>query len=162
MNNQREQEEQGVTSPVVHRRTTMKSLGLGLLALFAGNSAIATAQAQSETAGAPAAVFNRKQIEQLFATDTNLSLTIGDILAQVGAGPSNDRPKKGGKIFCWSNWLLVTPVRRAEVLIDLPPDLKITNDMTLQQALAALDKSGDSNDGIYATSDGMKLVQKGT
>ena len=154
MENQRDTRETGSGPVEPLRRSMFKSAGLGVLALFAGKALVAPALAENEAGSA----FTQKQIEAFFEADANTSVTIGTIVAQAKAG----KPKKtGGKVFCWSNWCIVTPTRRKEVFIDPPPGL-ITDDMTLSEAMAALKKSGTPNDGIYATIDGLKLVQQGT
>ena len=143
----------------------VRSLALGTVAVLAGQAlpqaAMAShATAQTDVADDTAVTVpmvappGSVSIQKEFEADILPSLTVGTLMDQVGELKAA-RPI----LWCGDNYCFIikgTPKELAK-LVSLPDDLKITNDMTLTEAMNTINHSKYKGSGIFATLDGLKL-----
>jgi hypothetical protein len=91
------------------------------------------------------------EMAEIFRADVRGSLTIGDLVKQA-ASVQSFRPY----LFCQQCWCIIVNCK-GSALRSLPPDLNITDDMNLSQAMKAVQHSKYKGSGLYATSKGLEI-----
>ncbi|MFI5020948.1 MAG: hypothetical protein ACHQRJ_04755 [Alphaproteobacteria bacterium] len=111
--------------------------------------------------GEASGAFSLDDAAALLGDDSVLraSATLSELQRKLGGGPSA-RSHGPGYVFIWSDYALIFPPSRDSQVVAIPPELRITPDMNLKQALAAIKASsmGARAKGLIVTEQGPMLV----
>ncbi len=146
----------------VSRRDLAGHAAGAVAAIAAGASMLsseASAQSTFSPSGSPTATAGRStslsqaQVFEMARADVNASLTVGALTRQVASSAEHEW------FFVWSHYVLIGPPNAIVREAELPADLKISSDMTLAEAMDAVQRSKHSASGLLVTSGGLKLAQ---
>jgi hypothetical protein len=143
------------------RRTAMKSLSIGTLAVLVSQAMTSEGAARElprehEDRGRRMGN-DTTPLERAFQMDVNHSVTVGMLTKQV----AEIGPAFLSKVWCKYNYCVIIRPGPLELTAPLPHDIEITDSMTLDEAMAVVARSRHADAGIYVTADGLRLSLPG-